>query len=428
MLSTSDKAHNRQQVSELFVRAKGKADFLFLPECCDYVGRNVDETLSMAESLDGDTVKFYRNLCRHNDVWASFGGIHEVAGGNDATRKVFNTHIVINSKGEIASLYRKLHLFDVDTPDFKFRESKIVSPGSGAVEPINTPIGQIGLQICYDIRFAECPIWLRKNGAQILTYPSAFSVSTGKAHWDILNRARAIENQCFVISAAQQGKHNEKRSSYGQAIAVSPWGDVIGRCTEELEVQFVEIDLSKIGKIEASMPCFEHRRDDIYQLNVKSVDYLAPKSISDGIVFEKYPIDARTIFYETKHCVAFTNIRCVVPGHVLIATKRVIPRVEQMTDDETKELFMSAKKVSKVLERLHDAKSVTITVQDGEHAGQTVKHVHCHIMPRKPGDFEHNDEIYVRLKEHDKTNNDDSTRRPLEEMVKEAEMYRELLR
>lgn len=426
MLSTNDKNHNRDQVKELFSRAKGKAEFLFLPECCDYVGKNVEETLNLAEPLKGSTVEFYRKLCKENEMWGSFGGIHEIS--DEHSGKVFNTHIIINSNGELVTMYRKLHLFDVDTPDFKFRESKIVSPGSGVVEPIETPIGKIGLQICYDIRFPECPIWLKQQGAQILTYPSAFSVATGKAHWDILNRSRAIENQCFVISSAQQGKHNEKRSSYGQAIAVSPWGDIIGRCTEELEVQFVEIDVGKIAKIEANMPCFQHRRDNVYSLEIKTADYIKESNCSnESFVFEKYPIDFRTIFLETKHCVAFTNIRCVVPGHVLIATKRIIPRLHQMTVAETKELFTSAKRVAQVLEKHHNARSMTITVQDGEYAGQTVKHVHCHVMPRKPGDFEHNDEIYVRLNEHDQENTEKSSRRTLEEMAEEAEIYRKLL-
>lgn len=147
-------------------------------------------------------------------MWMSFGGIHEIATDSTgkATEKIFNTHVIIDSKGKIAGVYRKLHLFDVNTPEFKFRESKIVQRGPGLTEPIESSIGNIGMQICYDIRFPETAIWLKKQRAQIITYPSAFSVSTGKAHWDILNRSRAIENQCFVVSAAQQGKHNDKRS------------------------------------------------------------------------------------------------------------------------------------------------------------------------------------------------------------------------
>lgn len=307
-------------------------------------------------------------------MWASFGGFHERIEGTD---KIHNTHVIINSDGEIVSSYRKIHLFDVDTPEFKFRESKVVEGGKEISLPVKTPIGDIGLQICYDIRFPEGALWLKSRGAQIITYPSAFALTTGKAHWDILNRCRAIENQCFIISAAQQGKHNEKRSSYGQAIAVSPWGDVLARCTEELEVQFVEIDLEKIEKVERNMPCKDHRRPDVY-----SIDFKTKVEINDegqAFIFEKYPIDRRTIFYETEHTFAFTNIRCVVPGHVLIATKRIIPRVSDMTEVEVKELFSTSCKVAEALDKHHDAKSTTITVQDGEFAGQTVKHVHCHV-------------------------------------------------
>ncbi|KAG5666717.1 hypothetical protein PVAND_014731 [Polypedilum vanderplanki] len=419
MRSTNDKNHNRQLVQELFNRSKDKASFLFLPECCDYVGTSIDETLSLAEPLTGETVQFYKNLCKENSIWGSFGGIHEkIEDRNDG--KISNTHIIINSDGEVAGIYRKLHLFDVDTPEFKFRESKVVEGGKEISLPVETDIGRIGLQICYDIRFPEPSVWLKSRGAQIILYPSAFALTTGKAHWDILNRCRAIENQCFIISAAQQGKHNEKRSSYGQAVVVSPWGDILARCTEELEVQFAEIDLNKIEKVERNMPCFSHRRPDVY-----SIDFKVRFQPIENFIFEKYPIDSRTIFYETEHCVAFTNIRCVVPGHVLVATKRIVPRVKEMTANENKELFETACKVSKVLDDYYGVESATITVQDGEHAGQTVKHVHCHVMPRKAGDFLNNDEIYLRLNEHDKEGTQEK-RRDLQEMIDEAEIYRKL--
>lgn len=157
---------------------------------------------------------------------------------------------------------------------------------------------------------------MKQNGADILTYPSAFAVSTGKAHWEILQRARAIENQCYVISAAQFGKHNEKRSSYGHAIAVDPFGSVIAECSEELEVQIVEIDLEKIKKVESNMPCFQHRRQDVYTIDMKTVDYLKKDEGEKPFMFEKYLVPQDTIFLESDHCVGFTNIRCVVPGEL----------------------------------------------------------------------------------------------------------------
>lgn len=369
-------------------------------------------------------------LFRHSSnskMWMSFGGIHEKVIDDDgnATGKIFNTHVVINSDGQIAGLYRKLHLFDVNTPDFKFRESKIVEGGKGLSRPIDTPIGKVGMLICYDIRFPEAAIWLKKQGAQIITYPSAFSVSTGQAHWEILNRSRAIENQCYIISGAQQGSHNAKRASFGHAIGISPWGKILTECKENLEVQFIEIDLESITKIEDSMPCFQHRRNDVYDIDVMQVANDLEPPTTEHFMFEKNPVDRRTIFFESELCVAFTNIRCVVPGHILVCTKRCISRVEDMTISESKDLFASACRIAKALDDYYEAKSTTLTVQDGEFAGQTVKHVHCHVMPRKEGDFLNNDEIYTRLNEHDKAPT--SPRRSLQEMIDEAQIFKKLL-
>lgn len=157
MRVTNDKDFNRKQISELFSRAKRKASVLFFPECCDYIGTSAAETQNLAELLTGETVKFYRDLCAKNQMWGSFGGVHEIAtdAEGNKTGKIFNSHVLINSNGEIAGHYRKMHLFDVETPEMKFRESKYVQPGSGTVHPVETPVGKIGMTICYDIRFPE---------------------------------------------------------------------------------------------------------------------------------------------------------------------------------------------------------------------------------------------------------------------------------
>jgi predicted amidohydrolase/diadenosine tetraphosphate (Ap4A) HIT family hydrolase len=358
----------------------------------------------MAEPLNGDTIQFYQKLARDNKMWMSFGGIHEAdldEAGNK-TNLVRNSHILINDTGNLVATYRKLHLFNVDTPEMKYRESKIVRAGDEIIPPIDTPAGKLGLQICYDIRFGEVSSILRKLGAEILTYPSAFSYSTGKAHWEILNRSRAIENQAFVISAAQIGDHNKKRKSWGHAMIVSPWGEILAECSNELECKVAELDLDEIQKVKNNMPCFEHRRDDVYRL--EALKKTPVTNTCDYYLFENNKVFKETIFYETELCYAFTNIRCVVPGHVLVATKRVIPRLSDLSLEETKDFFVTICKVQKVVESYHGAKSATVTVQDGPEAGQTVKHLHCHVMPRKPGDFEDNDEIYVQLQNHDAPN------------------------
>lgn len=144
MRSTNDKLNNRQQIQELVKSGlSSNAKFFFFPEGCDFIGNSAEETLQLSESLEGDTVNFYKKICRDNKIWASFGGIHEKIDNE----KIHNTHLIINEDGEIVGCYRKLHLFDVDTPEFKFRESKVVEGGKSISRPVETIIGKIGMQI-----------------------------------------------------------------------------------------------------------------------------------------------------------------------------------------------------------------------------------------------------------------------------------------
>lgn len=167
------------------------------------------------------------------------------------------------------------------------------------------------------MRFPEVGILLKRQGTQILTYPSAFTYTTGLAHWEILLRARAIENQTYVIAAAQAGWHNKKRRSYGHGIIIDPWGEVLADCGDlEFNVQVAEIDVGKIDKIQRTMPCFQHRRHDIYSLASLQVD--KRKEIENGnFKFSTFDIPNSTVFYCTDKCFACTNIRCVVPGRIL---------------------------------------------------------------------------------------------------------------
>ncbi|XP_062556274.1 nitrilase and fragile histidine triad fusion protein NitFhit [Armigeres subalbatus] len=426
MRSTNDKNHNMGQVKTIIQKAKDqKASFVFFPECCDYVGTNRDETLKLSETLTGRTVTEYKQLAKANGLWLSMGGVHEsiVGEASENVQNIYNTHIVIDDRGELVAKYRKLHMFNVVTPEFKFRESETVRSGSELVSPIDSPIGKLGLQICYDVRFAEASTLLRKQGAQILTYPSAFAVSTGRAHWEVLLRARAIENQCFVIAAAQIGFHNKKRESYGHAMVVNPWGVIVGEASEQdLDVVVVELDFEKLATVRQNMPCFEHRRDDIYNLSYRK-GTAKLENFDEKYNFGGYDIPKETIFYSSEFCYAFVNIRCVVPGHVLVSTKRFAARMPDLNPAEINDLFQTVCKVQKVAERLYNGSSSTVTVQDGPEAGQTVFHVHCHVMPRHEGDFPENDQIYGELNRHDKQ--PERPRRPIEEMRAEADRFRE---
>lgn len=394
------------------------------------MGGNRYQTIELAESAEGTTVRAYKDLARKNDLFLSFGGIHEAIFDEkgEKTNRVYNTHILVNPEGGIIGKYRKLHMFNVDTPEFKYRESEIAKPGEKILPPINTPIGNIGLQICYDLRFPEVSTFLRRQDATILTYPSAFSVSTGKAHWEVLLRSRAIENQCYVIAAAQNGQHNKKRSSYGHALIVDPWGKVVAECDQTVvpDVAFAEIDPNKIESVRNDMPCFEHRRDDIYQL--RSLTNPISTSVQKDFMFGPHVIPKGTVFYESVHSFAFTNIRCVVTGHVLVASKCSKKLLGDLTPEEATDFFDTVTRVERASLKIHSTASSTINIQNGEFSGQTVGHVHCHILPRRKGDFEFNDEIYIELARHDDLNRELEERRSLEEMVAEAEVLRKVFR
>lgn len=192
-------------------------------------------------------------------------GIHEPATGG---KRVKNTLIWIDEEGKITQRYQKLHLFDVEIKDGPvLRESESVEPGCSILPPFPASLGWIGLMICFDLRFPALSARIRDLGAQIITYPSAFTVPTGKVHWETLLRARAIETQSYVIAAAQVGAHNEKRVSYGHSMIVDPWGKVVaeGGGVEdwkgEPEISIGEVDLGFLEKVRRDMPL--HPRRDV---------------------------------------------------------------------------------------------------------------------------------------------------------------------
>ncbi|XP_056298807.1 deaminated glutathione amidase [Pseudoliparis swirei] len=274
MTATPDKEANFSACRQLVEDAQQRgACMVFLPEGFDYIGSSREETLSLSESLAGDTVSKYTQLARKLEVWLSLGGFHERRHDWESDRRIYNSHVIINDKGDIVSVYRKSHLFDVELPEkgVCLKESAFTVPGPGLVSPVQTPIGKVGLGICYDVRFPELSLALRRDAAEILTYPSAFTAATGAAHWEVLLRARAIETQCFVLAAAQVGRHGEKRRSYGHALAVDPWGEVLADCGgEEPGVALVEIDPEKVRSTRRSMPVQQHRRDDGFYRGLES--------------------------------------------------------------------------------------------------------------------------------------------------------------
>ena len=211
--------------------------------------------------MDGPRLASYRALAQKSGLWLSLGGFHEsgAPGG-----RVYNTHVVVDDAGDIRSQYRKIHLFDVDVPNGPILlESRYTAPGDAQACVVPTPFGfTLGLTTCYDLRFPELYMALVKNGADVLLVPSAFTVPTGKAHWHLLLRARAVESQAYVLAAAQAGRHSEKRESYGHALAVDPWGEVLADAgaTASPEIVTVQIDAARIRSVRERMPIQSHRR------------------------------------------------------------------------------------------------------------------------------------------------------------------------
>ncbi|MCJ1252516.1 Carbon-nitrogen hydrolase [Lignoscripta atroalba] len=257
-------AHNLHQCQVLVKKAVAAgARALFLPEASDYIARSPAETIALARSVqDSEFVKGLQHEARSAKLPINVG-IHEPAQGGE---KVKNTLIWIDERGDIVQRYQKLHLFDVDIEGGPvLKESKSVEKGMEILPPFDTPVGRVGLTICFDLRFPEISLALKRQNAQIITFPSAFTVPTGQAHWEVLLRARAIETQSYVVAAAQAGAHNETRVSYGHSLIVSPWGEVVaalGAGGHEPEIATADINLDLLEKVRREMPLL--RRTDVY--------------------------------------------------------------------------------------------------------------------------------------------------------------------
>ncbi|KAF7256410.1 hypothetical protein EG68_07001 [Paragonimus skrjabini miyazakii] len=422
------------------------AKMVFLPECFDFISSTRDSTLKNSEALDGPLLSNYKLLACDNKIWISLGGAHRKANEADDDR-IYNTHIVIDSAGQIAATYDKVHLFDVNigtsgekedgssSARMSMCESRTIRPGNKPPPVINgTPIGSLGLAICYDMRFPELAAHLRYvGGAQVIAYPSAFSVPTGEAgHWHTLLRARAIENQCYVIAAAQEGMHNPKRSSYGHSLVIDPWGQIVAEQLEpgpglflcDIHVDGVpEVAKSKssLSVVRQSIPVEYHRRFDLFPMQ----DSGHRREIgTEQYTFGPNIIPAKCVFYRSALSFAFVNISPLVPGHVLVCPLARLPRFDDLSPGQVADLYLTVKNIAAKLAAHFSTTGLTISVQDGPDAGQSVPHVHVHVLPRKPNDFTRNDDIYEALQTHDKVAN--RVYRTEEVMAAEAAEFRQL--
>jgi predicted amidohydrolase len=231
---------------------------LFTPEMSNLIDQNRDRSgTRLRTEAEDETLAAVRDAARASSLWVHVGSLALL--GEDDMR--LNRGFLIDGTGEIRARYDKIHLFDVDLPTGEtWRESSVYARGGRAVAA-DTPWGRLGLSICYDIRFPDLYRALTGAGAAILAIPAAFTVPTGRAHWHVLLRARAIEAGVFVVAAAQVGAHEDGRETFGHSLAVDPWGEVLLDMGAEPGLGFVDLDLGHVDTVRARVPALRHRRE-----------------------------------------------------------------------------------------------------------------------------------------------------------------------
>jgi predicted amidohydrolase len=257
MTSTADRVKNLDTAMRLVGEAADLgAKLVGLPENFGFMGPE-PERLAGAETLEGPTLSALRELARRRGLYIVAGSIAEVSPN---PKQTYNTSVVIAEDGSIVAAYRKIHLFDVNIPDgARYAESEVVVPGDKVVVA-PTPLGRVGLTVCYDLRFPELYRKLASLGAEVITIPAAFTLYTGKDHWEVLVRARAVENLAYVIAPAQVGRHSANRQTFGNAMIVDPWGVVLARCPDTEGVCVAPFSRPRLERCRQELPALKHRK------------------------------------------------------------------------------------------------------------------------------------------------------------------------
>lgn len=251
-------ANARTLADAIAEAASGGAEMLFTPEMSGLLDRDGARAAKAITSEGEDKVlAACRDAAARNDIWLDLGSL--AVRSEDG--KVANRGFVIDREGRIRARYDKIHLFDVDLPTGEsWRESNTYSAGGETVLVNGTPVGKLGLTICYDLRFPMLFARIAEADADVIAVPAAFTVPTGRAHWHVLLRARAIEAGLFVVAAAQVGRHEDGRQTFGHSLVVDPWGEVLLDMGEQTGVGFVDIDLSRISEVRSRIPALDHRK------------------------------------------------------------------------------------------------------------------------------------------------------------------------
>lgn len=257
-----DKETNIKKATSMIANsADNHADFIILPEMfnCPYSN---DKFIEYAEEEhDSCTLNTISDLAKTYNAYILAGSIPEREDG-----KLYNTSYLFDKTGSIIAKHRKMHLFDIDVKDkITFKESDVLTAGD-EFTIVDTDFGKIGIGICYDVRFVELARIMAEKGASILFYPGAFNQTTGPAHWELLFRSRALDNQAFCIGVAPALNMDASYHSYGHSIVANPWGEVIAQAGEKEELILCEIDLSEIKKVREELPVLKNKRKDLYEV------------------------------------------------------------------------------------------------------------------------------------------------------------------
>ena len=262
LTASADKSANLERAERLVARAASLgADVVALPEKWNGVG-NAQQLHELAEALEGgESVEALSGWARTHGISIVGGSLTERREGHE---RLSNTSVVLTPDGSVSAVYRKIHLFDVEVGGLVYRESEAEEPGD---EPVVTQVEgwPVGLTVCYDVRFPELYRVLALDGAELVTVPANFTERTGRDHWEVLLRARAIENQLYVAAPAQFGEPMPGRRSYGRSLVVDPWGTVLAQAPDEECVIVAELDRARVRDVRVKLPSLANRQPDAYR-------------------------------------------------------------------------------------------------------------------------------------------------------------------
>ncbi|SAK39520.1 nitrilase/cyanide hydratase and apolipoprotein N-acyltransferase [Caballeronia hypogeia] len=255
MVSTPDRDRNLSDAGQLIAQAaRDGAQLMLLPEYFCYMGMKDTDKLAIRETPGkGPIQQFLADAAREHRVWI-IGGTLPLQ--SEEADRVLNTTLVFDPSGKQVARYDKIHLFNFEKGEDKFDEARTIRPGS-EVRTFDAPFGRVGLSVCYDLRFPE--LYRKLGDCALMVVPSAFTYTTGRAHWETLLKARAVENQCYVLAAAQGGNHENGRRTWGHSMLIDPWGEIVDVKDEGPGVVIGGIDLERIAAVRQSLPAYRHR-------------------------------------------------------------------------------------------------------------------------------------------------------------------------